>query len=148
MGRFGKILLLCSVAGLLASCDKGLGDLNGKGGSHNGGSESSVTATEPAPCTNKIVAHRGGSTECGMPDNSKASLRYAMSLKLYGSECDIYWTKDNNVVIAHASDAYYINGLRPYEHTLTELRKRGKLKNGEELPTLEEFLGSMTNIRV
>lgn len=131
---------MCSVAGLLASCDKGLGDLNGKGGSHNGGSESSVTATEPAPCTNKIVAHRGGSTECGMPDNSKASLRYAMSLKLYGSECDIYWTKDNNVVIAHASDTYYINGLRPYEHTLTELRKAGKLKNGEELPTLEEFL--------
>ncbi|MBP5720858.1 MAG: glycerophosphodiester phosphodiesterase [Bacteroidales bacterium] len=96
--------------------------------------------TEPAPCTNRVVAHRGGSRESGAPDNSRASLRYSMDLKCYAMECDIYWTKDENVVIAHATDTYYINGLRPWEHTLLELRKAGKLKNGEELPTLEEFL--------
>ncbi|MBO4671624.1 MAG: glycerophosphodiester phosphodiesterase [Bacteroidales bacterium] len=97
-------------------------------------------ATEPAACTNKVVAHRGGSSESGNPDNSRASLKYTMSLKCYAMECDIYWTKDNNVVIAHAANTYFINNLKPWEHTLLELRKAGKLKNGEELPTLEEFL--------
>lgn len=97
-------------------------------------------ATEPAACSNRVVAHRGGSRESGNPDNSRASLRYTMDLKCYAMECDIYWTKDNNVVIAHATDTYYINGLKPWEHTLLELRKAGKLKNGEELPCLEDFL--------
>ena len=96
--------------------------------------------TEPAKCSNKVVAHRGGSSECGAPDNSRASLKYAMSLGCYAMECDIYWTKDNDVVIAHATDTYYINGLRPWENTLEQLRRAGKLKNGEELPSLSDFL--------
>ena len=96
--------------------------------------------TEPAACDNKVVAHRGGSRETGMPDNSRAALRYTMSLKCYAMECDIYWTKDNNVIIAHATDTYYVNGLKPWEHTVEEIRKAGKLKNGEEVPTLEDFL--------
>ena len=100
----------------------------------------SERATEPAACTNKVVAHRGGSRETGMPDNSCAALRYSMSLKCYAMECDIYWTKDNNVIIAHAKDTYYVNGLKPWEHTVTEIRKAGKLSNGEEVPTLEDFL--------
>ena len=57
---------------------------------------------KPAACTNNIVAHRGGATECKAPDNSLASLRYAIGQGCYGSECDIYWTKDDNVVVAHA----------------------------------------------
>lgn len=96
--------------------------------------------TEPAECTNRVVAHRGGARESGKPDNSRAGLYYTMNLGCYAMECDIYWTKDNNVVIAHATDTYFINGLKPWEHTLLELRKAGKLKNGEELPTLEDFL--------
>ena len=96
--------------------------------------------TEPAACTNKVVAHRGGSAECGVPDNSRASLKYAMGLKCYAMECDIYWTKDNDVVIAHASNTYYINGLKPWENTLEQLRRAGRLKNGEELPSLSDFL--------
>ena len=107
---------------------------------NGGGGDDTERVTEPAECTNKVVAHRGGSRETGMPDNSRAALKYTMSLKCYAMECDIYWTSDNNVVIAHATDTYYINGLKPWEHTLLELRKAGKLKNGEELPTLEDFL--------
>ena len=89
--------------------------------------------TEPTICSNKVVAHRGGSAECGQPDNSRASLKYA-------SECDIYWTKDNDVIIAHAKDKFFINGLRPWEHTVLEIRRAGKLTNGEEIPTLTDFL--------
>lgn len=96
--------------------------------------------TEPAACDNKIVAHRGGSSECGAPDNSRQSLKYAMSLKLYASECDIYWTKDNQIIIGHATADYKLNGLVVWEHTLAEIQKAGTLKNGETLPTLEDFL--------
>lgn len=110
------------------------------GGNNGGGSSSTELPTEPAACTNKIVAHRGGSAECGAPDNSRAALRYAMNLKCYAMECDIYWTKDDNVIIAHASNTYYVNNLKPWEHTVEELRRAGRLSNGEELPTLEEFL--------
>ena len=108
--------------------------------SGNGGGGEVKRATEPAACTNRVVAHRGGSRESGYPDNSRASLKYTMDLKCYAMECDIYWTKDNNVIIAHATDTYYINGLKPWEHTVLEIRKAGKLKNGEEVPTLDEFL--------
>ena len=92
---------------------------------------------------NKVVAHRGGSAEAGTakyPDNSIASLSYAISLGCYASECDIYWTADNNVVVAHAANGCYVNNLKPWEHTLDELRAAGKLSNGELLPTLEEFI--------
>ena len=77
---------------------------------------------KPAACTNNIVAHRGGATECKAPDNSLASLRYAIGQGCYGSECDIYWTKDDNVVVAHADGQCRINGMHPWEHTLAELR--------------------------
>ncbi len=95
---------------------------------------------KPAACTNNIVAHRGGSAECQAPDNSLASLRYAIEQGCYASECDIYWTKDDNVVVAHADGKCKINGMHPWEHTLAELRAGGGLSNGEQLPSLEEFI--------
>lgn len=111
----------------------------GPGGNEEEQPEGEFT-TEPATCTNHVVAHRGGSRESGIPDNSRAGLKYTMSLKCYAMECDIYWTKDNNVIIAHATDTYYVNGLKPWEHTLTEIRKAGMLANGETIPVLEDFL--------
>ena len=70
----------------------------------DGDDETTETRDKPLDGGNIVVAHRGGSTEAGkgFPDNSIASLEYAMSLKCYASECDIYWTKDNKVVVAHA----------------------------------------------
>ena len=97
----------------------------------------------PAPCDNTVVAHRGGSLEAGIdryPDNSLASLEYAMNLRCYASECDIYWTRDNRVVVAHAELDGTINGLYPWEATLDELRAAGTLSNGEQLPALEEYI--------
>lgn len=89
---------------------------------------------------NNVVAHRGGSAEAGSPDNSIAALDYAMGLKCYGSECDIYWTKDDKVVVAHADPEGRINGLYPWESTLEQLRAEGTLSNGEQLPSLEVYL--------
>ncbi|MCI1640552.1 MAG: glycerophosphodiester phosphodiesterase [Bacteroidales bacterium] len=98
---------------------------------------------EPGNCDNIVVAHRGGSTEAGTtanPDNSIAALRYAMSLKCYASECDIYWTADDNVIVAHGDSNCQINGMYPWEHTVAEIRKAGNLSNGEQISTLGEFL--------
>lgn len=94
----------------------------------------------PEPCSNKIVAHMGGATEAGVPANSIASLKYAMGLGAYGAECDVYWTKDDNIVVAHANGNYEINGLEPFRHTLEEIRAAGRLANGERIPSLEDMI--------
>lgn len=100
---------------------------------------------KPLDGGNIVVAHRGGSTEAGIgfPDNSIASLRYAMSLKCYASECDIYWTKDDKVIVAHADSECMINGLHPWEATLAEIRAKGNLSNGEQIPELQDFLAEV-----
>ncbi len=109
----------------------------------------------PLPAGNIIIAHRGGSAEAGKaatPDNSIASLNYAMRLGCYASETDIYWTKDNKIVVAHANSECKINGLYPWEHTLAEIQAAGRLTNGEIVPSLEDYIravmvkGSKTKI--
>lgn len=89
---------------------------------------------------NKVVAHRGGATEARLPDNSIAALNYSMELQCYASECDIYWTADNDVIVAHADANDCINGLRPWESTVAQIRNAGHLSNGEQVPTLSDFL--------
>lgn len=98
---------------------------------------------KPAPCSNKVVAHRGGSSEAGVPDNSIAALQYAMSIGAYGSECDVYYTSDDNVIVAHADGDFKVNGLLPYEHTVAEIRAAGVLSNGEQIPTLEDYINTV-----
>ncbi len=97
---------------------------------------------EPAVCNNIVVAHRGGAKELGetMPDNSIASLEYAQSLGCYASECDIYMTTDRHVIVAHVDGDGKVNGYYPFMATLEELRAAGTLSNGEQIPTLEEYL--------
>ena len=89
-----------------------------------------------------VVAHRGGAKELGeaVPDNSIASLDYAMSLGCYASECDIYMTTDRRVIVAHVDGEGMVNGYYPFMATLDELRAAGTLSNGEDIPTLEEYL--------
>ena len=92
------------------------------------------------PLGSIVVAHRGGATESGHPDNSLAGLKYALDLKVYAVECDIYATADNRVIVAHATQGCLVNGLKPWEHTYDELCAAGTLSNGERLPLLEDFL--------
>lgn len=95
---------------------------------------------KPLKADNIVVAHRGGSAESGFPDNSIAGLKYCIENRIYGCECDAYITSDNQVIIAHSTSTYTVNGLTPWDHTLAEIRKAGVLTNGEQIPTLEEFL--------
>lgn len=95
----------------------------------------------PRSCGNIIVAHRCGAKEGNLPDNSLAALDYAISLGVYAAECDIYITKDNKVIVAHADGSTKINGFYPWEATLEQIRKSGALNNGEEIPTLDTYIG-------
>ncbi len=88
----------------------------------------------------KVVAHRGGSAECKLPDCSVASLKYAISQNCYASEADIVLTGDNDILICHPDGNGQVNGLDPATHTVDQIRKAGKLSNGEPIPTLTDFL--------
>ena len=88
----------------------------------------------------KVVAHRGGSAECKLPDCSVASLKYAISQNCYASESDIVLTADKNILICHPDGNGKVNGLDPGTHTLAEIRAAGNLSNGELIPTLTDFL--------
>ncbi len=102
--------------------------------------EESGKLPKPLDPGNKVVAHRGGATECGYPDNSRAALRYAMNLGCYASECDIYWTSDNDVIVAHADSKDQVNGMNPWEHTAAEIIAAKRLSNYERIPTLSEYI--------
>lgn len=88
----------------------------------------------------KVVAHRGGSAECKLPDCSVASLKYAISQNCYASESDIVLTADKDILICHPDGNGKVNGLDPGTHTLAEIRAAGNLSNGEPVPTLKDFL--------
>ena len=139
--KYYKMLMLLTLvaAGLAAGCSDDEDPLKDWTGPSKPGTEIKT----PAEVGNRVVAHRGGSTEAGtrqFPDNSVAALNYAIGLGCYASECDIYLTKDDDVVVAHASAGCYINNLKPWEHTLAELRAAGTLANGEQLPSLADFI--------
>jgi glycerophosphoryl diester phosphodiesterase len=86
------------------------------------------------------VGHRSAGRESGLPENSIAALTYCRKLGLWGVECDILGTSDGNVIISHGTSDGSVNGLKVSEHTLSEIRAAGTLSNGEQIPTLEDFI--------
>ncbi len=86
-----------------------------------------------------IIAHRGAWSETGHPQNSLAALKEALSLDIFGSECDIWKTSDNVFVICH--DQTY-NGMDVTKCTYAELAQY-PLNNGERIPTLDDFLTAL-----
>lgn len=85
---------------------------------------------------NKVVAHRGAWKQKDLPQNSIASLKYAIELKCTGSEFDVRMTADSVLIINH--DEHY-NDMPVEETNYTELAKI-KLSNGETLPTLKDYI--------
>ena len=85
-----------------------------------------------------IVAHRGfwNCEEAGYAKNSIASLRCAQLSGVWGSEFDVNMTADSILVVFHDST---IDGKRIEKHNFTEF-KDYRLKNGEPIPTLDEYL--------
>lgn len=94
-----------------------------------------------AMAQNKIVAHRGAWKNTGAPQNSLAALKHSFEMGCGGTEFDINMTKDGILVINHDADYF---GTKIEEFTYDELNKV-KLKNGENLPLLEDFFKMAKN---
>lgn len=84
----------------------------------------------------KVIAHRGYWDREGSAQNSITSLNKAHEVGAYGSEFDVSITADGIPVVNHDDS---IQGFC-IETSLYEDIKDLKLKNGETLPTLEEYL--------
>lgn len=103
--------------------------------------EDLVFTLEGSDIGKNIVAHRGNWKQHQLPQNSIASLKEALRLDIYGVEFDVRQTNDNQLVISH--DALY-QGLAIANNSYSDL-KEFKLKNGEDIPTLDDFLTVLKN---
>ena len=85
-----------------------------------------------------IVAHRGfwNCEEAGYAKNSIAALRCAQEHGFWGSEFDVNMTADSVLIVFHDSD---IKGKKIEKHPYSEFAEE-TLKNGERIPTIDEYL--------
>ena len=86
--------------------------------------------------TNKVVAHRGAWKVSENPQNSMAALKEAVRLGCEGAEFDVWMTQDGVLVANHDPDFL---GMPVETSTYEELLQK-KLPNGENIPTVEEYL--------
>lgn len=88
----------------------------------------------------EIIAHRGYWKTEGSAQNSLTALLKADSIKAYGSELDIWLSSDGVPVVNH--DAHVtLNGEKLIvQDTPANILTQVKLENGENLPTLENYL--------
>lgn len=84
----------------------------------------------------KIVAHRGYWNAPGSAQNSIRSLIKADSIGADATEFDVWICPDGVVVLNHDG---VINGMT-VQDTPSKIIRQQKLENGENVPTLEEFL--------
>lgn len=84
----------------------------------------------------EVIAHRGFWDTPGAAQNSIAALVKADSIGCYGSEFDVWLSKDNVLIVNHDSS---FKGKRMETSTAAELTAL-KLSNGENMPTLEAYL--------
>ena len=84
----------------------------------------------------KAIAHRGFWKTPGSSQNSIAALQKADSIGCYGSEFDVWIAKDNKLIVNH--DPVY--KMRPMEYSKGDALTGLKLSNGENLPSLKQYL--------
>lgn len=92
----------------------------------------------------QVIAHRGFWKVDGSSQNSKAALLKADSIGCYGSEFDVRLSGDNELVINH--DRAY--GGRAIGKTSSAVLTTLKLPNGENLPTLNQYLIKARKINI
>jgi glycerophosphoryl diester phosphodiesterase len=85
---------------------------------------------------NHVIAHRGAWKDTGLPQNSLASFQAAAIMGCHGSECDVWLSADDSLVICHDAtrDGKRIDSMC-YEEVTSVL-----LENGEKIPTLREYI--------
>ena len=90
-----------------------------------------------------VVAHRGYWDVEGSAQNSIRALVKADSIDCYGSEFDVWMTADKKLVVNHDAD---INGVHIETSKARDVLAQ-KLKNGENVPTLEQYLDRALSLR-
>jgi len=88
----------------------------------------------------QIIAHRGFWKTDGSAQNSLTALKKANEIKAYGSELDIWLSSDGIPVVFH-DGSLTLNGEKLIiQDTPASVLTQFKLSNGENLPTLEQYL--------
>ncbi len=113
----------------------------------NTGSTILSTNTEQNSWWYTIIAHAGGPYK-GRLANAAATFQRARQDGVDGIEFDVSYTKDNKNIIMHwpsliTTVCWPNKAVTGY--TLSELKKTCKIRNGEEIQTLEEFLTRVQN---
>jgi glycerophosphoryl diester phosphodiesterase len=85
---------------------------------------------------NKVIAHRGAWKHHEGSQNSLTALKDAIKLGCEASEFDVWLSSDDQLVISHDPE---IGGRKVEESTLADLQTV-QLKNGDRVPTLEEYI--------
>ena len=86
-----------------------------------------------------IIAHRGYHRFEGSAENSISSMQHAVTHDFEGTEFDVQLTSDNVAIVFHDSKMQgHVICDTPFD-TLRQLQAF-TLKNGETVPTLDEFL--------
>lgn len=95
---------------------------------------------------NVVAAHRGAWKTLKYPENSISSLQHSIDLKCTYTEFDVRMTLDDSLVINHDNTFQEMF----IERTLFSKLREKKLFNGEDLPTLREYLKAVdtTNSKV
>lgn len=84
----------------------------------------------------QVIAHRGFWKTEGSAENSIAALIKADSIGCYGSEFDVWLTKDEELIVNHDPTVYG----RFIQLTSARRITRARLSNRERIPTLEQYL--------
>ena len=92
----------------------------------------------------QVVAHRGYWKAEGSAQNSRRSLIKADSIACWGTEFDVWMTRDGVLFVNHDPT---INGVEIQNARAAEVRSQ-LLANGEAVPTLDELLDVARNTQV
>lgn len=88
----------------------------------------------------QVIAHRGYWKTDGSAQNSIAALMKADSIRVYGSEVDIWLSSDGIPVVNHDAEITLDGEKLIIQDTPFATLRKVRLANGEPLPTAEEYL--------
>ncbi len=91
----------------------------------------------------QVIAHRGFWKTEGSAMNSLTSLIKADSIGCYGSEFDVWLTKDDQLIVNH--DPTFKR--KSMEKTSLAKLQKLKLKNGEKMPSLKEYFTTAKKLK-
>lgn len=102
---------------------------------------SGILSAEAQP---KVIAHRGYWQTEGSAQNSLTALKKAAEIGCYGSEFDVWLTADNQLIVNH-DQIFKGTNIDMAESSYEEIRTI-RLSNGEQIPSLEEYLDLATRL--